>query len=243
MAVLSVDLAYKSYADIGAVVLRQHRDHVCGELVTIPLRGIPQASDLAAYLNQYCVNAGIRVLLLDGPQAWKADDSALLHSRKCERELNTPAKTGLPNTVKPANYLAFVAFSIQVFDSLCAAGWERLLSVPAEIKPSTRVVIESFPLSAWRALNIKGLPAKKKTKPQDLGSRLRALNSVVPLHLSGEPTHDELQALVSGLAGLAIENNDWAVCAASGTAAFISGTTWREGFIVNATGWNSRNAV
>jgi hypothetical protein len=37
---------------------------------------------------------GAAALLIDGPEAWKDPDNGLQHSRVCERELNTPAKTG-----------------------------------------------------------------------------------------------------------------------------------------------------
>jgi len=113
VAVVSVDLACKAYADMGAVVLRDHRDHVCGELVPIPLAGEPSPADLARFLNRYCADLGARILLLDGPQGWRAIDGASAHSRACERELSTPAKTGLPGTVKPTTYRNFVSFSIE----------------------------------------------------------------------------------------------------------------------------------
>ena len=40
--------------------------------------------------------ADIRVLMLDGPQAWKSRDNGLEHARVSERQLNTACKTGLP---------------------------------------------------------------------------------------------------------------------------------------------------
>jgi hypothetical protein len=235
VAIISVDLAYKTYSDVGAVVLREHRDHVCGELLPIPLAGQPSPADLARFLNQYCADAGVRVLLLDGPQGWKAVDSALADSRCCERELNTPAKTGLPGSVKPAAYLEFVSFSIQVFDEMCNLGWVRLSCVGAALHPKSRVVIESFPLSAWRSLRIAPLPAKRKTKAKDLEASLQALGGILTLHLSGTPTHDQLQAVVAGLAGLAVEKNNWNACVAAGVPPFADHGCWREGFILNAT--------
>ena len=235
MAVVSVDLAYKAYANMGGVVLREHRDHVCGELLPIPLAGQPLPANLARFLNQYCADAGVRVLLLDGPQGWRAVDSAFPHSRCCERELNTPAKTGLPGSVKPANYREFVSFSIEVFDALCELSWLRLSSVGAALHANRRVVIESFPLSAWRSLRITPLPAKRKTKSTDLEARLQALGGILPLHLSSTPTHDQLQAVVAGLAGLAVEKNNWNACVAAGVPPFADDGCWREGFILNAT--------
>jgi hypothetical protein len=158
-----------------------------------------------------------------------------MHSRACERELNTPAKTGLPGSVKPANYLGFVLFSVEVFNELCKLGWTRLLSVGLALASNTRIVIESFPLSAWRSLRIAPLPSKQKSKLTDLESRLLALGDLLPLHLSGRPTHDQLQAVVAGLAGLAVETSEWTACAVAGHAPFVRDSCWREGFIVNAT--------
>jgi hypothetical protein len=41
MAVWSVDLANKSYADIGAVVLRHERDHIRAERLRVERTGAP----------------------------------------------------------------------------------------------------------------------------------------------------------------------------------------------------------
>lgn len=235
MPVVSIDLAYKTYADVGAVVLRNHRDHVCGELLPIPLTGQPSPVELARFLDQSCADVGARILILDGPQAWRAVDSASMHSRACERELNTLAKTGLPGFVKPANYLKFVAFSVEVFDALCSGGWTRLTHVGVAQQPNSRVAIESFPLSAWHSLGIAPLPPKQKTKSTDFEPRLLALGGILPLHLSGRPTHDQLQAVVGGLAGLAVERNAWTACAVAGLPPFACDGHWREGFIANAT--------
>ena len=235
MAVVSVDLAQKSYCDVGVVTLRKCEDHVCGVLVAIPIDRTPTASEVAAFLNQHCERVGARILLLDGPQAWKAGQSPFEYSRCCEHALNTPAKTGPPGSVKPAPYLGFVTFSIDVFDALCKLGWVRLTSVGSPLGEGARVVIESFPLSAWRSLDIEPLPAKRKTKSADLEERLAGLSRVVPLRLSGCPTHDQLQAVVAGLAGLAIEMNAWDVCHAAGVPPFVCQGNWREGFIVNVT--------
>jgi hypothetical protein len=233
MAVVSVDLAYKTYADVGAVVLRNHRDHVCGELLPISLTGEPSPVDLARFLDRYCADVGARVLLLDGPQGWRALDSASMHSRACERELNTPAKTGLPGSVKPVSYKKFVAFSIEVFDALCRTGWTRLSRVGMALSSTNRVVIESFPTAAWHSLGIAPLPSKQKTKATDFEPRLLALEGILPLQLSGRPTHDQLQAIVAGLAGLAVEMNAWNACTVAGLSPFACDGCWREGFIVN----------
>jgi len=51
---------------------------------------------LAGRLNHLCAARGIRVMVLDGPQAWKSRTNGFDHSRVSERQLNTAAKTGCP---------------------------------------------------------------------------------------------------------------------------------------------------
>ncbi len=230
MAVLSVDLACKRYRDIGVVALQEVGDHVTCELIDLPLTGAPTPVALAEFLHGLCTARDISILLLDGPQGWRTADSAFPHCRQCERAFNTPAKTGLPGVVKPASYTQLVVFSIAVFDALAQRGWARLSSPTGpQIGP---ILIESFPLAAWRSLGIAPLPAKAKTQPADLADRLARLCTATPVQLSGTPTHDQLQAVVAGLAGLALENGEWDRCAVSGVAPTLVEQHWREGFIV-----------
>ena len=84
------------------------------------------AEILAGRLNHLCGVRGIRVLMLDGPQAWKSSSNGLEHSRVSERQLNTAAKTGLPGMVKPLTYRPFAEFCLDVYDALCRRGWRRL---------------------------------------------------------------------------------------------------------------------
>ena len=48
------------------------------------------------------------------------------------------------------------------------------------------------------------------------------------------PNHDELQAVVSGLAGVYLERGDWSRCEVVGEPPFELDGSWREGVIVNA---------
>lgn len=229
MAILSVDLAYKRYADIGAVVMERAKGSVKCELLSLPVEGVPSREGLADWLDDFCLDRGIRTILLDGPQGWKARNNGLLHSRCCEKELNTPAKTGEPFLVKPANYGPFVSFSISVFDTMTSLGWERLQL--GRTSKSQRLLVESFPMSAWKSLGIPCLPAKaKKPIVAEWVNRIQDRFVVRP---SGAPTHDQVQAIVSGLAGLAIEDNRWDDCAIAGVPPVLDSGHWREGYIVN----------
>jgi hypothetical protein len=144
--------------------------------------------------------------------------------------LNTPAKTGMPGNVKPKNYRPFVEFSIEVYDALDARGWPRLKDVGI---PKQRCIVESFPLSAWRSLGISALPAKAKSKPEDLHNRYSILQHRFSIRTNSHPNHDELQAIVSGLAGLALEANRMSGIYISGVAPFEFEGKYREGYIVN----------
>ena len=237
MAILSVDLAYKHYRDIGAVVLQEDQGNIQCELLPLPLTGSPTPDHLATFLHTFCTAREISILLLDGPQGWRADDSPLVHSRHCERALNTPAKTGLPGVVKPANYALFVTFSIAVFDALTTLKWKRLATIGGPLRG--RVVMESFPLAVWRSLGIPPLSAKAKTKPGDIADRLVRLSGFVRLPLAADPTHDQLQAFVAGLAGVALERGDWNQCDIKGITPAWAGGCWREGYIVLPKGMRS----
>ncbi len=202
MTVLSIDLAYKRCADLGIVALSQTEDGLFCDFVSPPdFSDCPEPERVAMWALEVAHRQGANYIMLDGPQAWKDPDNGFLHSRVCERELNAPAKTGLPYSTKPANYLPFISFSIAVFSALENAGWPRLCKfTQVEVQSHTRAAIESLPLAAWRTLGLPALPAKKKAKPGDLVDRLDRLRNIYSLELSmHSPSHDQLQALVSGL--------------------------------------------
>jgi hypothetical protein len=233
MTILSIDLAYKRYTDVGAIVLEQSEDAIRCEQLNLQLSGAPSAERLADRLDVICRQKNIRLILFDGPQGWKAPKNGLIHSRCCERELNTPAKTGEPFVVKPTNYCDFVKFSIATYDFLADRGWSRLPKVGVLFEDANRWLVESFPYSAWRRLGIIPLRSKAKSKADDITKRLEALRQVFPIEVNFIPSHDELQAIVAGLSGLAIERGDWQSCIVSGRAPSFEDNYWREGFIVN----------
>jgi hypothetical protein len=194
MAVISVDLAYKSYADIGTVVLHREANRIGCSLLEIPLDDAPAPGRLARFLDAYCRSSRINILLLDGPQGWRADGSDPAACRRSERELNTPAKTGLPGSVKPSNYAPFVRFSIAVYDALGRLGWERLAAVSPVAQKQARIVVESFPTSAWKALKVPPLPAKAKATTEDLVAHVAALASSAGLR-SRPASHSPREAV------------------------------------------------
>lgn len=237
MTVLSIDLAHKRYADVGVCSLRVVERQIQAasiRLAAVGLTGRPMPSLLARAIAGLGEQLGARLLLIDGPQAWKAPENGLLHSRVCERQLATQGKTGLPGSTKPANYTPFIAFSIELFDQLATFGWARL-SDESALRSSTRFALESFPTSAWRSIGLKPLPGKASTPAGAVQAKFAELSSVFPISIQGaaDLTHDELQALVAGLAGVAIEGHSDCAIAVAGVPPFELSGHWREGFIIN----------
>jgi len=271
--VLSVDLAYRRWSDLGVVILDRVRDRATKqpariassaaspiihcEIITLADPGLDAELDrapanaepacaslsidaeiLAGRLNHLCAVRDIRVLVLDGPQAWKSRANGLEHARVSERQLNTAAKTGLPGLVKPLTYRSFAEFCMDVYDALCRRGWRRLdtQNQPAQPSESTfppsRILVESYPHAAWKSLGLKPLPSKRRARVSDLAEAYRALRSIVPFTTNRPPNHDQLQAIVGGLPGLALEENNPAALRIVGNPPQREEGHWREGFIV-----------
>jgi hypothetical protein len=203
--VLSVDLAAKKYEDNGIAFIsyrgRKPRFPIPSDL---GLGGKPSTWDLAAALNTFCEKEGVTALLLDGPQGWKSPKTRIDHMRVCERVLNTPGKTGIIGSVKPATYLRYITFSINLFHILRVDyGWSLLTEDWPE-HPKKRWIVESFPSSAWRTLGLEKLPAKSKTKPKQLKVWTEELRMMTGYVLPDTLSHDQLQAAIALPAGQAL---------------------------------------
>jgi hypothetical protein len=229
MTIVSVDLAHRHYEDIGVAILEVTGRTIEVSFPQITLAGDPSPRELAQFLVRLCKIRGAKTLLLDGPQAWKDPNNGLEHSRLCERALNTPAKTGLPGTVKPRNYGPFVSFSVSVFDELANLGWPRYTG---QRITGAHVTVEVFPLAAWRSLNLPSLPAKRKCSSRVIADRASILSETYGLQLKRAPNHDELQATVAGLVGVALAGHTRLHFINIGTEPFVKDGTYREGFIV-----------
>ncbi len=266
MAVLSVDLAYRRWSDLGIVVLsRAERTPwvekaasgsglqipplfagpdeappaegtICCEMIPSSNPGDDlgpvDANILAGRLSHLCNVRGIQVMMLDGPQAWKSRSNGLEYSRVSERQLNTAAKTGLPGMVKPVTYRPFAEFCLDVYEALGRRGWRRLATLTQPGTPPERVVAESYPHAAWKSLGIKPLPSKRRAHVSDLAEAYGALRQLIPITTSRPPNHDQLQAIVGGLAGLALEERNTAGARIVGDPPRREDGHWREGFIV-----------
>ncbi len=228
---LSVDLASRRWRDNGIALLTPEGTGARVRLVSpeaLGLRGTPSAAPFADALHQFAAREGVRLLLLDGPQGWRAERSTLVHLRQCEKEARCPGKTGLPGIVKPATWTRMAEFSIALFDALDALGWPRF----TREWRGERAAIESFPTHAWRMLGEPPIPGKSKAG--SLAHWHAALAARGVRGVPREATHDELQAVVAGLAGLALLAGGIERCDVRGGEPFLEGGHWREGVIVSA---------
>jgi len=252
VAVLSVDLAYRRWSDLGIVILDRSRPAqsvglaaaepaaIACEILPFAPPGLDPALDqgpidaeiLAGRLNHLCGVRGIRVIMLDGPQAWKSRSNGLEHARVSERQLNTAAKTGLPGIVKPLTYRPFAEFCMDVYDALCRRGWRRLATCAHGKSPQERVLVESYPHAAWKSLGLKPLPSKRRARVSDLAEAYASLRALIPFTTNRPPNHDQLQAIVGGLPGLALEEHNSAALRIVGNPPRREEGHWREGFIV-----------
>ncbi len=227
---LSVDLASRRWRDNGIALLALEDDGVRVRLIaaeSLGLRGTPEVEPFADALNALAEREGVRLMLLDGPQGWRAERSALEHLRVCEKETRCPGKTGLPGVVKPGTWRRMAEFSIALFDALDLRGWPRFSRDWA----GERAAIESFPTHAWRMLGIPPIPGKSNAG--DLAPWHAALAA---LGVRGVPTsasHDELQGVVAGLAGIALLRGGIAACDIRGLNPSKEGGYWREGVIAS----------
>ena len=232
--VLSIDLAMESRR-IGICVLEGTRRRsklilLSPEDLKLPSR--PDALQLALAILDYCSRHGVKVVLLDGPQAWKDPRSELPHSRRCERELSTQVKTGTAGNVKPAPALRFVQFCIDVFRHLVAGGANLVQNSPISVL-GPLLAVETFPTSAWRCLGQQPLPSHHKATDEDIERRVRALREKFHVAITQKPNHDQIQAAVAGLAGLSIMEGDGYGYCLSGSPPISEGGSLCEGFIVN----------
>ena len=266
MAILSVDLAYRRWSDLGIVVMDRARAQDAPQAAE-PVSGLPlfsppdrtrtnrpiaceiippssggldsdrvaepvDAHILAGRLNHLCGVRNIRVIVLDGPQAWKSHHNGHEHARASERQLNTSAKTGLPGMVKPITYRPFAEFCLDVYEALCRRGWSRLATRGQPGATQERVLVESYPYAAWKSLGLKPLPSKRRARVSDLAEAYGALRALIPFTTNRLPNHDQLQAIVGGLPGLALEERNTAGARIVGNPPRREEGHWREGFIV-----------
>lgn len=229
MTTLSIDLASRRYADIGIALLAGSTTAFSVDLLvpgSLGLSGTPDPRVLASSLDRLAIEFGASSIFLDGPQGWRRSLTDRVHSRACEVATSTPGKTGPPGVVLPPSWTRMAKFSIGVCDSLHELGWPRFS------RRETRAAYESFPTHAWRALGFTPLPGKTRggVAIRDWKSRL---DQHVQIDWPRQPSHDELQAVVAGIAGLRIHAEGGLQNIVLGEEPFLEDGLWREGFIVS----------
>lgn len=228
--ILSVDLASRRWRDNGIALLAPRGDATSVRLIapeSLGLRGPPQAEPFADALHALAEHEGVRLILLDGPQGWRAEQSTLVHLRHCEKETRCPGKTGLPGIVKPATWRRMAEFSIAMFDALDARGWPRF----TRAWNGERAAIESFPTHAWRMLGVQPMPGKASAG--SLAPWHAALQTLGVHGVPHDASHDDLQGVVAGLAGITLLRDGIAACDVRGVDPSLERGTWREGVIVS----------
>jgi hypothetical protein len=236
--VLSIDLALCSQ-NLGIAVAKPSPHSTEISLLPASALGLADrlapATSVANQILDFCGKQDIRLLLLDGPQGWKDPASELKHCRVCEKTLNTSAKTGTLDSVKPLNWKPFVRFSIAVFSELVKRGVSLAEKPIIEASPPGILALESFPYSAWRAVGLQSLPSKRKCRIEHLIDRTERLKASYNLTFDLPITHDQLQAAVASLAGVAILRGDPSGYKAHGQPPTLKDGVILEGYIVNPT--------
>jgi hypothetical protein len=79
------------------------------------------------------------------------------------------------------------------------------------------------------------LPSRRQARVSDLAAARAALHSLIPLATNHPPNHDQLQAVVGGVPGLALEESNTPGARIVGNPPHREDGHWREGFIVLPT--------
>ena len=191
---------------------------------------------LPPWLLRCASEAQVVGLCIDGPLGWKGPEPLAEHSRLSERLVRAPGKTGLPpDGVKPRGYLGFTRFSIALFERLTRDGAWQLPGAEADVLSHTPLrtgfVTETFPTAIWRGLGLTPLVGKSTAGVGDVAAAVERFTGRTGLRLAGTPSHDQLQAVVGGYAGLRWAQGDPEAVLA-GAPPFRLDGSWREGYIM-----------
>ncbi len=215
--VLGVDLAVRSWADNGSVLLVFGGDppawRSCAFGVIGPVGDEALTADsMARAIDAYALAHDVRAVSLDGPQGWRSPD-ALDRSgvgRACEAEARTPGRTGVYPRTFPGTYNRWVRFAIDVFEKLRSFGRATLvnekttgpLAVP---EAGHYLILECFPTSTWRTSGLRPLPGHSKATRAIVRAHAATLRDCFGLPDAAViDHHDHLQALVAALPAAAL---------------------------------------
>ena len=234
--ILSIDLACADWQGIGAALVGPEG----ARIVVAPDRGRPTVEAMLRWIRQLVPAHGVTGICIDGPLGWRAPDGRAPHSREAERAVRAPGKTGLPpDGVKPHTYLAFTRFSIALFEQLTMVdGWRLPGQTPdaaAVASTAPGFVTECFPTAIWRGLGLVPLKAKARATADDVAAARARLEGATAVAIGGAGpaglTHDQLQAVVGGVAALRWVRGDPSAHLAGVPPQRLDGS-WREGYIL-----------
>lgn len=241
-SVLGIDLACRSWKDIGSALLAFDRqgfttalpDAVAwpGEELTPP--AVARAIDSFTRAHQ------VSAVSIDGPQGWR--DPAASSSRKgvgraCEYATRTPGKTGTTGIAYPSTFLRWIRFSVEVFAELLKYPDVGLVNDTGGTVPLRQRgywLLECFPTSTWRTSGLEALPGHRKAPPKTVAEFAKRLVDAYSLP-SGAITrnHDHLQAVVAALPAAGLLGGP-AQAVARGEPARQADTALVEGLIWDA---------
>jgi len=214
--VLGVDLASRHWAENGTAVLafRGMRWTSCAVDVLRWPGGVPNAQTLAEMILSYCIRHDIRAVALDGPLGWR-DPNATAGSRPgvgrvAEYAVRAQGKTGNYGVCYPRTQRRWVELCVAVFAHLLRHPQCALVNSdsPMSLEAGQFAVLETFPTMTWRTCGMKPLPSRRATTPEVQREALRGLArtfAMPPDLLPVDCTHDEVQAIVAALAGVAVQ--------------------------------------
>jgi hypothetical protein len=206
--VLGVDLACRSWDDIGSALVRFgggcFRDAAPG-VMAWPAEDLTPAA-VARCIDTFAREHAVAAVSIDGPQAWRDPTTPTNRpgvGRACEYETRTPGKTGTRGVAYPSTFLRWIQFSIDVFAELLRRPDVALVNGHAadiEPRPAGYWLIECFPTSTWRTSGLEALPGHRRAPPEVVETFARRLVAAYGLPSSAETRdHDDLQAMVATL--------------------------------------------
>jgi hypothetical protein len=211
MSVLSVHLACRSWSDLGVVLLEQAGPQIGCEIIRWQNPGrvpfAPPVVELALRLNTLCQERDANVLMLDGSQAWISEKAMQTISE--DAGWKASGETATPWTQE-----RFVGYCLALYEALGRLGWQRTSArqSPSGIQNThktgqpPRLLVESYPSSVWKSLGLAPLPERSICRVSDLATAYTALAALLPITTSQPPDRGQLEAIIGGLPGLAIED-------------------------------------
>ena len=208
VSVLGIDLACRSWADIGSALIafdQQRFTKAVPDAITWPAEDLTPSA-VARAIDQFARTHDIAAVSVDGPQGWR--DAAASSKRKgvgraCEYATRTPGKTGTRGVAYPSTFLRWIRFSIEVFAELLKHPDVALISDPSSDVPLRGKgywLLECFPTSTWRTSGLDPLPGHRRA-PSDVVEKFakRLVNAYSLPSSAITRNHDHLQAVVAAL--------------------------------------------